>query len=122
MAGGIKFMLRKIIVLTVMMLLLLHGFAFAQAGRIILEDILYGVAIGGLLGGAVYLLDQEDFSKKLGIGVGVGAIGGFVFGVVEAGSLAQVEDGEVKVALPAVLIEKRDEATVYSASLFKIKF
>lgn len=115
-------MLKKILVLTIMLLFALQGAALAQTGQVILEDVIYGAAIGGLLGGAIYLLDQDDFGEKVGTGVAVGAIAGFVVGVADTRSFVEVEKDEIKVAMPAVKIERQEEGVRYSADLVKFRF
>lgn len=117
-------MLKKTLVLMVLMLFLFQGVASAasSSGRIILEDTLYGLLIGGILGGAWYLLDEEDLGDKVGTGVAVGAIAGFVLGVVDATSFVMIDDGGVKFAMPAVIMEKRAESTVYRANLLSVRF
>lgn len=103
---------------------LFQGVACAQygAGRIVLEDTLYGAIIGGILGSAVYLLDEDNFGEKLGTGVAIGAIGGFIFGITDVSTMVQLEDGKVKVAAPAVILENRGDETVIRAGLVGVRF
>jgi len=116
-------MAKKIIALMFILLFLFQGVACAQSGEIILEDTVYGVIIGAILGGAVYLLDQEDIGEKVGTGAAVGAIVGFAIGVVDAQrSVVEIENKEIKVAAPSVRIEKRADDVRYSANLLSIRF
>lgn len=114
-------MLKKALVLAVIFLFAFQGLALAQ-GDVVFTDTLYGAAIGGLIGTAVYLIDDDDFAAKFGAGVLVGTIGGLLYGLSETRSFAEVEDGELKLAVPTVDIEKRGEEVVYQADLVRVKF
>jgi hypothetical protein len=115
-------MLRKVLLALILSLMILQGTAYAQSGPVILEDMGYGIAIGGLLGGAWYLLDQDDFGKKVGTGVALGAIGGFALGVTDVRSVVGVEGGDVRFGMPAIMIEEKKNGTLYMANLFNMKF
>jgi hypothetical protein len=117
-------MLKRILLVTFILLLVLQGAAFAQTGSVILEDMTYGVVIGAMLGGAVYLLGNEEDAlvKDLSYGAALGAIVGFALGVTEIRGVVEIEDNEMKVAFPTVIIQERDDALMYSANLLKVKY
>jgi len=106
----------------IMVLVAASGAYAADTGEAILKDMGYGAAIGGLLGGAWYLLDDDEGGKKLGLGVGVGIIAGFLVGATDATSAVQIEGGKVKVAMPPVLIDYSAKGTTYSANLLNVRF
>jgi hypothetical protein len=116
-------MLKRILILVFLILLVLEGSAMAQTqGDVIFRDALYGAAIGGLLGGAIYLADQDDLAAKLGVGVAVGTLAGLFYGVREARAMVQLEDNAVRFALPSMKIEQREGDTLYAADLLKVNF
>jgi hypothetical protein len=107
--------------------LALHGpgqvFAGVETrGEVVFIDALYGAAIGALVGGAAWLIDQNDPGAKIGTGLVVGTVAGLVFGVAEAQSLVQVEDGTVKLALPTPVIQPRNGGLTYAVNLLRIPF
>jgi hypothetical protein len=115
-------MLKRIFIIAFLILLVLQGSALAEMqGDVIFRDALYGAAIGGLLGGAVYLVDQDDLLAKLGIGVAVGTLAGLFYGVREA-ALVEMDDKGTRLALPSMKMEKRDGQTLYAADLLKVTF
>ncbi|UCH82417.1 MAG: hypothetical protein JSW20_07215 [Nitrospiraceae bacterium] len=117
-------MIKKILVVSVLMLLLFQGAASAMGtqGETIFRDALYGAAIGGLLGSAFYLLDDNELGKKVASGVIVGTIGGLVFGFAETTGVVQIENNKIKFAVPAPVINIQKDEMIYSASLIKAKF
>ena len=115
-------MLKKVAVLIVIFMLTFSGAAFAASGEVILDDTLYGALVGGLLGGAWYLLDQDDASKKFGTGIGIGIIGGFVMGITDATAALHIEDGEMKYAMPQIYLFKGDKGVTYTAHLLEMNF
>lgn len=116
-------MFKRIFVIAFLILLLLQGSAFAQMqGDVIFRDALYGAAIGGLLGGAVYLADQDDLLTKLGVGVAVGTLAGLFYGAREAKALVELKDKDIRLAMPSMKIEKKDGETLYAADLLKVRF
>ena len=115
-------MLKKVAVLIVIFMLAFSGAAFAASGEVILNDTLYGGLVGGLLGGAWYLLDQDDASKKFGTGIGVGILGGFILGITDASASVKIENGEVKYAMPQLFMYKGDKGTTYMAHLLEMNF
>ena len=117
-------MIRKISLIAVLSIMIFHGAAFAMEteGDIVFRDSLYGAAIGGLLGAAVYAIDSNHLGEKIGGGVLVGTLGGLFYGLSETRSLAEIEDGKVKFAVPTPVIQETNRGTQYSASLLKAKF
>lgn len=117
-------MFKKVLTLAIVLIFLTAGAgsAIAGSGELILKDTFYGGLIGGLLGGAWYLLDQDEASDKIGTGIGVGIIGGFVLGLTDASAMAKIENGEVIYAMPTIILERRGKATVYSTHLLEVNF
>jgi hypothetical protein len=117
-------MLKKVLVITFILLFAFQGVALAEtAGSVILEDTIYGAFIGAVLGGAWYLLDQDEAGKKVATGTGIGAFGGFVLGLTEAFSVVEIDkNGDIKYAMPVIMVTERHGADFYSTSLLKINF
>jgi opacity protein-like surface antigen len=72
------------------------------------SDALYGGGLGVLVGGALMLIsgNPQDHWNYLTIGAGVGVIGGVGYGLMKSsGSLATLEDGKVKLAMPTPQIK-----------------
>jgi hypothetical protein len=116
--------MRKLLIIVAVSVLILQGsaFAFETEGDVIFRDALYGAAIGAILGGAIYLADDDNIGAKLGIGVAVGTLGGLVFGVMETRSFAEIEKDKIKFAFPTPLIEKKGDGLRFATSLLKAQF
>lgn len=115
--------MKKYLIVAVVSLVFIAGNAFAQdSGHVIFKDTLYGTAIGAIIGSAVYLADDDHFAAKFSTGVIIGAIGGLVYGLYETESFVEIENDEIKVAVPTPVIEKKDETVQYSASLLRTRF
>jgi len=85
-----------------------------------LQDSIYGVLIGTLIGGATvpFARKPADHLINIGIGAGVGAIGGAVFGLTKAvKTLVEIEDSRVRFALPTVIPEFEDSPSVSSGKV-----
>ncbi|NOY39234.1 MAG: hypothetical protein GXO95_03110 [Nitrospirae bacterium] len=117
-------MFKKFLIVTVLFLFLSQGVAFAAGsdGEIVFRDALYGAVVGAILGGAIYLVDQDDFPAKLGMGVAVGTLGGLFFGVAETRSLVEIKKDNVRFALPSPMIQKKRSGVLYSTSLLRVDF
>jgi hypothetical protein len=117
-------MVRKFLMVTVLFLFLSQSIAFAAGakGEIVFRDALYGAVVGSILGGAIYLVDQDNFAAKLGMGVAVGTLGGLFFGVAETRSLVEIKHDNVMFALPLPMIQKKHSGILYSASLLSVAF
>lgn len=115
-------MAKKVIVFIVLWTVLFQGAAFAASGKIILDDTLYGALIGGILGGAWYLLNEEDLGKKVGTGVAVGAIAGFVLGVADATSLVVIDEKGIRYGLPQVYVTDGRKGLEVTTSLIGARF
>lgn len=115
-------MIKKAVLITMVIMLLSAGAAFADSGEVILKDTFYGGLIGGLLGGAWYLLDEDDAADKIGTGIGVGIIGGFVLGITDASASVKIENGKVKYAIPQIIIDRKKASTTYTAHLLQVNF
>jgi hypothetical protein len=117
-------MIKRIVIFSILLVMIYQGAAFAMdlQGEVMFRDALYGAAIGGILGGAFYLADDDHFAAKFSTGVIVGTLGGLVVGVMESNSFVEIEKDKVKVAIPTPRIEKKGDGITYSASLLKTKF
>ncbi|MBI5057758.1 MAG: glycine zipper family protein [Nitrospirae bacterium] len=116
-------MFKKILIITVLSIMVFQGAAFAAGeGETVFRDSLYGAAIGALLGVAVYAIDADHFGTKVGAGVLIGTFGGLFYGLKETSSLAEIENGKIKLAVPTPVIQKTNSGTLYSASLLNAKF
>ncbi len=116
-------MVKKVFLIMVIILLAFNGVALAASGEVVMENTIYGGLIGGMLGGAWYLLDQDEAGKKLGTGVGVGIIAGFLLGLTDVGSFVEVEDGQMHAGIPPIYVmETEDQGTVYYTGLLDVKF
>jgi len=113
---------KKIIVLAAVFVMLLETAAFALEGEVIYTDALYGAVIGGLLGTAIWAIDQNDFASKIGGGVVAGTVAGILVGVAETSSLVEIKKNTVTVGLPTPLIEYTKRGTTYKTSLLKMEF
>lgn len=116
-------MVKKTLVLMIIILLAFSSVAFAASGEIVMENTIYGGVIGGMLGGAWYLLDQDEAGNKIGTGVGVGLIGGFLLGITDVGSFVEIEDGKMHAGLaPIYVVNTQSKGTLYYASLLDVRF
>ncbi len=78
-------------------------------GNIFVDGLLGGL-VGTMLGGAGIALTEHpgDHLDYLRYGAAIGVIGGSVFGIVDYSidrSLAEIEDGKVKVAFPTIMLD-----------------
>lgn len=117
-------MIKKILTTTILLLMLFQGsaFAFESNGSQIFKDTLYGAAIGSILGGAFYMVNQDDFYKNLGSGLIIGTLGGLAFGISEVSGFVELKNDELKFAIPTPVIERIDDDVRVSASIFKTSF
>lgn len=121
-------MKKKIVVIVLMISLvvpLLTAKAYARgggSGEVIFTDTMYGAAIGGLIGVAAYAVDTDDFGKKIGAGVIVGAVLGLVYGVYETNSFVEYKGGKAYVGIPKPIVEVRGKEAIYKVPLFKAQF
>lgn len=94
----------------------------AAGGDVIFTDTMYGAAIGGLIGVAAYAVDNDDFGKKIGAGVIIGAVLGLTYGVYETKSFVEYKNGKAYVGIPTPEVENKGKETIYKLSLFKAEF
>lgn len=83
-----------------------------NAMKEIFQDALYGGLAGTLIGAATIAFTQKpaDHLRNLGIGGAVGVIAGTAYGVIKTSkALAQVENGQVKFAVPTIIPELREQ-------------
>ena len=117
-------MLKKILVITILSMMIFQTSAFAveTEGEVIFRDALYGAGIGALLGAALYIADDDDFGSKISTGLLVGTIAGLVVGFAETRSFVEMNQDEIKIAVPTPIIRKEKNGIQYSASLLKAEF
>lgn len=119
-------MSKKVIALFIVVMLILASMApvamAGDSGETILYDTMYGGLIGGLLGGAWYLLDDTDASDKIGTGIGIGIIGGFLLGITDATATVSIENGDVKFAMPQIILKHTKNETSYKTGLLQVNF
>lgn len=117
-------MIKKIIVIGVLSLVLFQSsaFAFDTDGDVIFQDAMYGAAIGGILGAAMYAADTDDFGSKMSTGVILGTLAGLGYGFYETRTFAELDDDGIKLAVPTPVIIPQKDGLAYTASLFKTKF
>jgi hypothetical protein len=116
-------MIKKALVIMVIILLATSGAAFAASGEVVMENTIYGGIIGGMLGGAWYLLDQNEAAEKIGTGVGIGLISGFLLGLTDVSSFVEIKDGEMQAGIPPIYIALNSQGdTTYFTSLLGYSF
>ena len=117
-------MVKKVIALTLLLLLAFQGVAFATdtSGEIVFRDAIYGAIIGAVLGGAAFLMDGEEFAEKMGVGIAIGTIGGLIFGVMETRGIVGIQKGGIKISTPTAVMQKKEGGNLYSISFLKANF
>lgn len=117
--------MKKIIVSLLLSFILFASISYAETrGAVVMKDTAYGAVTGGIIGAAI-LAFQDDPGDKLEYityGAAAGAIVGAVFGVYEATSLVEIENGKTKIAMPTVKTKVRGKEKVADADLLKVKF
>ena len=100
---------KKIIALmTLVSLLCASTFAFAEdnAFRDTFQSAFYGGAVGALVGAALLVFTNKpaDHLDYMGFGAAAGVLAGTAYGVAKSTrSLASIENGAVKIALPTII-------------------
>jgi len=117
-------MIKKIFVIAILSLIVFQSsaFAFDTDGEVIFSDTLYGAAIGGLLGTAMYVADQDSFGSKISTGVIIGTLAGLAYGLSETNTFVELKDDKIKMAVPVPVIVPQKDGVQYTASLFKARF
>ncbi len=118
-------MVKKVLIIALIFCLFFSSTAFAveTAGEVVFRDALYGAAIGGILAGAIYLIDQDELATKLGTGVAIGTIAGVLYGLYENTAMAEIQNGQIKIAMPTPqVIKAMDGSTVYGTTVVRVKF
>lgn len=118
-------------ILLLAFILTLPGLCHAEDDgfREVFKDALYGGLTGALVGAAciVFTRHPADHLSTIGYGAGAGVLVGTAYGVVKSTrSLAEVENGKVKFAIPTVLPEfregRKEVALGFSAGIFRGTF
>ncbi|MFC1769779.1 hypothetical protein ACFLZI_01825 [Nitrospirota bacterium] len=115
-------MAKRVMILVLMFMFVFQGVSFAGSADIILEDVTYGAMIGGILGGAIWLLDRDNFEDKLATGVGLGVLVGFFLGVTDMRSMVQNEGDSYSFNVPDVMVTEKNGDAFYSVSLYQSRF
>ena len=117
-------MIKKIFVIAILSLVIFQSsaYAFEADGDVVFRDTLYGAAIGGLLGTAMYVADNDSFGSKISTGVILGTIAGLAYGLYETNTFAELKDDKIKFAIPTPVIVPKENGVQYTASLFKTRF
>jgi hypothetical protein len=115
-----------VIVFSVLVALLpiktVHAASSDSLGRI-LTDSLYGGAAGALVGAAAEVLSSKphDYGESIGKGAAIGVILGAIYGTMKvSGALAEIKDGEIKMAFPEIKISP--DASAWNLDMVKIHF
>ncbi len=91
-------------------------------GEVVFSDALYGSAIGGIVGGAAWLIDQNDAGAKIGTGLLLGTVAGALFGIADSQSVVEIDHGAVKLALPTPAVQPTDHGLTYTVGLLRLPF
>ncbi|HBA86523.1 MAG TPA: hypothetical protein DCZ75_00645 [Geobacter sp.] len=106
-------------------------FAAENTFKTFFEDAFYGGLTGGLVGGALLVFTKKplDHLDYVGYGAAAGVIVGATYGAITTTrSLAEVENGRVRFAMPTIKPEFREGSTrgqttlVATAELIRGKF
>ena len=105
----------------------ISGNALAVDGEIMFRDSMFGVAIGGTAGLAVYMIDSKDLGKKIGAGVLLGLIGGIAVGFYESNTaLVEIDGNQMKFGIPEIEVtqfeENKEIYTLTKVNLIGAKF
>lgn len=118
-------MIRHAVTSLVIVLTLTVGSAFSAEtqGEIVFKDAMYGLALGAILGGALYLIDDRDLGTKIGVGVVLGTTAGAIYGLLDARSVVTVDSSRnIIVAFPSPLVQKRKNGAIFYSNLIKVDF
>jgi hypothetical protein len=124
-------MIKKVLVIAVLLLMVFNSTsAFAQSAGTVLTDMVYGAAIGALLGAAFYVFDEENLGEKVVYGAAIGTMGGFLFGLYDSQSMSivNIEDDKVTLKAPVLSIEEkvdsldRETHIVYSTNILSYRY
>lgn len=102
---------RAVIVALTLVVTATSCYAEENAMQTVFKDIFYGALSGGLVGAAVlaFTSHPSDHLDYIGYGAAAGALVGATYGAVTVTrSLAEIENGEVKFAMPTIRPEIRE--------------
>ena len=96
------------------------SFAADNAFREIFQDAFYGGAVGTLVGAAFMAFTKKpaDHIENIGYGAAVGVLVGTTYGVTKtARSLAEIDKGRVRIALPTIIPDLVESPSSKQASI-----
>jgi len=81
-----------------------NAIAFETGGSLIMKDTLFGAVTGAVIGAAImaFTSEPDENLEYIAYGAACGSIGGMFFGLYEATALVELEDGEMKIAMPTI--------------------
>lgn len=119
-------MVKKVLALTVILILAAQGAAFAadSKGEIVARDAVYGAGVGAFLGISIWLINTDDnVLPYIGVGLTSGTVLGLAYGLtVDAQGLATIEKDGVKYAFPTIEMERSGEDWKIKTALLNVKF
>ena len=122
---------RSAIIMVTLIFIATPCLAEENAFKSVFQDIFYGALSGGLVGAAVLAFSKHPgrHLDYVGYGAAGGALIGAAYGaVMTTKSLAEMENGEVKFAMPTIIPEIREAnskgrtSIVATAELFRGRF
>lgn len=106
-----SYLKRTVVIAALLLFIATPSMAEESAVTTVLKDTLYGTLSGGLVGGIVLLFARHPSSHLdwIGYGAAGGAVVGATYGAIStARALAEVENGEVKFAMPTIMPEFKE--------------
>lgn len=96
------------------------SFASDNTFREIFQDAFYGGAVGSLVGAAFMAFTRKPVNhlENIGYGAAVGILVGTTYGVSKtARSLAEIDNGRVKIAMPTIIPDLVESSTSRQATI-----
>lgn len=103
------------------------GIAFETGGSLIMKDTLFGTVTGAVIGAAImaFTSEPDENLEYIAYGAASGAIAGMLFGLYEATAIVEIENGDMKIAMPTVQMSNlgtQSGSLKPSVDLFKVTF
>ena len=117
-----KRMNRIICLMTVVSMLTTATSSFASDNTFkeVFQDAFYGGAVGALVGAAFMAFTKKpaDHLENIGYGAAVGVLAGTAYGITKsARSLAEIDNGRVRIAIPTIIPDLVESSTTRQASI-----